>query len=139
MFTVIGRYIAETFQVENAFFGFTVVKRSGILSGTPTNTLLLVSCKISGNSKPFNSVLKLTRVGDFVLKGHCHGHFFGFFSKTAPKLPLSTFNHAGNAPRTKREGYLANCLNKGVTVKSFHQFFQTTRTELEKVSLTFSS
>ena len=62
-----------------------------------------------------------------LLKGHCHEHFFGlfsktsFFSKTASKLRLSTFNHAGNAPRTQREGYLANCLKKKVTVNSFHQ------------------
>ena len=66
---------------------------------------------------------------------------FWLFSKMAPKLQLSTFNHAGNAPRTEREGYLANCLKKRVTVheSSFQQFFQTTRTELEKVRLTFSS
>ena len=73
------------------------------------------------------------------LKGHCHGLFLAFFSKTAPKLRLRTFNQAGNAPRTYREGYLANSLKKKVTVNSFHQFFQTTRTELEKVRLTFSS
>ena len=72
-------------------------------------------------------------------KGALSRTFFGFFSKMAPKLRLSTFNHAGNAPRTEREGYLANCLKKRVTVNSFHQFFQTTRTELEKVRLTFSS
>ena len=72
-------------------------------------------------------------------KGTLSRFFFTFLVKTAPKLQLITFKHAGNAPRTKREGYLANCLKKGVTVKSFHQFFQTTRTELEKVRLTFSS
>ena len=34
------------------------------------------------------------------IKGTLSRTFFGFFSKTAPKLRLSTFNHAGNAPRT---------------------------------------
>ena len=64
---------------------------------------------------------------------------FDFFIKTALELQLSTFNHAGNAPRTQRTGYLANCLKKRVTINSFHQFFQTTRTKLEKVRLIFSS
>ena len=73
------------------------------------------------------------------IKGTLSRTFFGFFSKKATKLRLSIFNHAGNSPRTKREGYLANCLKKQVTLNSFHQFFQTTRTELEKVRLTFSS
>ena len=71
------------------------------------------------------------------LKGALSRTFFGLFSKTPPKL--ITFKHAGNAPRTKREGYLANCLMTRVTVNSFNQFFQTTSTELEKVRLTFSS
>ena len=34
------------------------------------------------------------------LKGTLSWTFFDLFSKTAPKLRLSTFNHAGNAPRT---------------------------------------
>ena len=33
-------------------------------------------------------------------KGALSRTFFDFFSKTAPKLRLSTFNHTGNAPRT---------------------------------------
>ena len=74
-----------------------------------------------------------------LFKGTLSRPFCDLFSKTAPKLRLSTFNHAGNAPRTQRKGYLANCLKKRVTVNSFHQFFQTTGTELEKIRLTFSS
>ena len=58
--------------------------------------------------------------------------WFVFFSKTAPKLRLSTFNNVENASRR-----LADCFKKRVTMKSFHQLFQTTRTELEKVRLTF--
>ena len=73
------------------------------------------------------------------VKGALSRTFFGLFSKTTPKLQLITFKHAGNAPRTKREGYLANCLMTRMTVNSFNQFFQTTSTELEKVRLTFSS
>ena len=34
------------------------------------------------------------------IKGTLSQTFFGFFSKTAPKLRLSTFDHAGNVPRT---------------------------------------
>ena len=34
------------------------------------------------------------------LKGTLSRTFFGFFSEMAPKLQLSTFNHAGNAPKT---------------------------------------
>ena len=34
------------------------------------------------------------------VKGTLSRTFFGFFSKTVPKLRLSTFNYAGNAPRT---------------------------------------
>ena len=33
------------------------------------------------------------------LKGALSRTFFYFFSKTAPKLRLSSFNHAGNTPR----------------------------------------
>ena len=35
-----------------------------------------------------------------MFKGALSRTFFGFFSKTAPKLRLSTFNHAGSTPRT---------------------------------------
>ena len=38
--------------------------------------------------------------GTVRVKGALSRTFFGFFSKTAPKLRLSTFNHAGNAPGT---------------------------------------
>ena len=34
------------------------------------------------------------------VKGALSRPFCDLFSKTAPKLRLSTFNHAGNAPRT---------------------------------------
>ena len=37
---------------------------------------------------------------DLDLKGTLSRTFFGFFSKKAPKLRLSAFNHAGNVPRT---------------------------------------
>ena len=73
---------------------------------------------------------------NLAIKGTLSRTFFGFFSKTSPKLRLSSFNHTRNAPRKRREGYLANCLKKRVTVNSFHRFFQATRTELEKVRLT---
>ena len=94
------------------------------------------------NPKEFLKILTSTvepRPMDTRLKGHCHGHFLTFLVKRHQNIRLSTFNHAGNAPRTQREGYLANCLKKRVTVNSFHQFFQTTSTKLEKVRLTFSS
>ena len=82
------------------------------------------------------SVLLVVKIST-ALKGTLSWTFFGLFSKTPPKLRLITFNHAGNAPRTKREGYLANCLTKRVTVNSFNQFFQTRRTELEKSQADF--
>ena len=36
----------------------------------------------------------------YSIKGALSRTFFGFFSKTAPKLQLSSFNHAGNSPKT---------------------------------------
>ena len=41
--------------------------------------------------------------------------------------------------RKGKDIYQIQCLKKRVTLNSFHQVFQTTRTELEKVRLTFSS
>ena len=38
--------------------------------------------------------------GGITFRRRIRGTSFAFFSKTAPKLRLSTFNHAGNAPRT---------------------------------------
>ena len=109
--------------------------------GTPDITLRVGHRKHSYSRRHKRYKRKNVKLNVFDVRGHkgtLSRTFFGFFSKTAPNLRLSTFNHAGNAPRTSKEGYLANCLKKMVTVNSFRQFFQTTRTELEKVRLTLS-
>ena len=117
-----------------------VIKEEGPHPVKQTSHIAYCSHQISEVIHDLENSLSLTFLRTVqVLKGHCHGYFWTFLVKRHQNVRLSTFNHAGNAPRTKREGYLANCLKKRVTVNSFHQFFQTTSTKLEKVRLTFSS
>ena len=50
--------------------------------------------------RAFFPVIVKDRTKIHCIKGALSRTFFGFFSKTAPKLRLSTFNHAGSTPRT---------------------------------------
>ena len=68
-----------------------------------------------------------------VLKGHCHGHFLALLVKWHQNYDLVLSTMQEMLLELKGKDILANCLKKRMTVNSFHHFFQTTRTELEKV------
>ena len=62
--------------------------------------LVIADNKDALDEKP--GILGVRELNNFwtLIEGTLSQTFFGLFSKTAPKLRLSSFNHAGNAPRT---------------------------------------
>ena len=81
------------------FFLFKPVSRQN-LSEMPDLLFIIFIDPIPHKSNMHSTKSWLCHIPLTWVKGTLSRTFFGFFSKMALKLRLSTFNHAGNAPRT---------------------------------------